>query len=45
VQEITIAGNMKNILGQILAIGTDTLVRGTKKTGSILVESMTVAGS
>jgi PmbA protein len=44
VQEITIAGNMKNILRQILAIGTDTLVRATKTTGSILVENMTVAG-
>lgn len=45
VEEITIAGNMKDMFRQIVAIGTDTLVRGTKKTGSLLIESMTVAGS
>jgi len=45
VEEITIAGNMKDIFRQIVAIGSDTLIRGTKKTGSILIESMTVAGS
>jgi PmbA protein len=30
---------------QIVGIGTDTLIRGTRETGSILIESMTVAGS
>jgi len=45
VEEITIAGNMKQMLDQIVAIGTDTIVRGGKETGSILIESMTVAGS
>jgi PmbA protein len=45
VEEITIAGNMKDMLPQIVAVGTDTLTRGTKETGSVLVESMTVAGS
>jgi PmbA protein len=45
VEEITIAGNMKDMLRQIVAIGADTLVRGTKETGSILIESMTVAGN
>jgi PmbA protein len=44
VEEITIAGNMKDMFRQILAVGTDTIVRGTKQTGSILIESMTVAG-
>ncbi len=44
VEEITIAGNMKDMFLQIVAVGTDTLVRGTKETGSILIESMTVAG-
>ncbi len=44
VEEITIAGNMKDMLRQIVAVGADTLVRGTKKTGSILIESMTIAG-
>lgn len=45
VEEITIAGNMKEIFMQIVAIGADTLVRGTKQTGSILVENMVVAGN
>ena len=45
VEEITIAGNMKDMLRQIVAVGTDTLIRGTRETGSVLVESMTVAGS
>ncbi len=45
VEEITIAGNMKDMFQQIAAIGADTLVRGTKETGSILIESMTIAGS
>ena len=44
VEEITIAGNMKEMLRQIVAIGNDTLIRGTKETGSILLENMTVAG-
>jgi PmbA protein len=45
VEEITIAGNMKDMFQQIVAVGADRLVRGTKETGSILIESMTVAGS
>ena len=45
VEEITIAGNMKEMFQQIAAIGADTLIRGTKQTGSILIESMTVAGN
>lgn len=45
VEEITIAGNMKDMFQQIVAIGADTLVRGTKETGSILIENMTVAGT
>ncbi|RZI41167.1 metalloprotease PmbA [Herbaspirillum sp. HC18] len=45
VEEITIAGNLKDMFLQIAAVGADTLVRGTKETGSILIESMTVAGS
>jgi PmbA protein len=44
VEEITIAGNMKDMFRQIAAIGADTLVRGTKQTGSILIEQMVVAG-
>ncbi len=45
VEEITIAGNMKDMFMQIAAVGADTLIRGTKQTGSILIESMTVAGN
>jgi PmbA protein len=44
VEEITIAGNMKDMLAQIVAVGADVLVRGTRQTGSILIEKMVVAG-
>jgi PmbA protein len=45
VEEITIAGNMKDIFQQIVAVGNDVLTRGNKTTGSILIEKMVVAGS
>jgi len=45
VEEITIAGNLKDMFRNIVAIGADTLVRGTKETGSILISEMTVAGN
>ncbi|MES2261375.1 MAG: metalloprotease PmbA [Pseudomonadota bacterium] len=44
VEEITIAGNMKEMFQQIVGIGNDVLIRGTKQTGSILIEKMVVAG-
>jgi PmbA protein len=44
VEEITIAGNLKDMFKQILAIGNDVLVRGSRQCGSILIEKMTVAG-
>ncbi|MES3026170.1 MAG: metalloprotease PmbA [Pseudomonadota bacterium] len=44
VEEITIAGNMRDMFKQIVAIGNDTLIRGNKQTGSILIENMVVAG-
>ena len=44
VEEITIAGNLAEMLRHIVAVGADTLVRGNKTSGSILVERMTVAG-
>jgi PmbA protein len=44
VEEITIAGNLRDIFKDIVAIGDDVLVRGTKKTGSILISTMTIAG-
>jgi PmbA protein len=45
VQEITIAGNLKNMLGGIDAVGADTYNYGAKTVGSILVNRMKVAGS
>ncbi len=45
VEEITIAGNMKDMFRQIVAVGNDVLHRGNKQTGSILIENMVVAGS
>ncbi|TWI66249.1 PmbA protein [Pseudoduganella lurida] len=45
VEEITIAGNMKDMLRDIVGIGNDVLIRGTKQTGSILIEKMVIAGN
>lgn len=44
VQEITIAGNLKDMFMGIQAIGNDVLHRGSRQTGSILIDRMTVAG-
>ena len=44
VEEITIAGNLQTMLKQIVAVGNDVLVQGSKQVGSILIENMTVAG-
>ncbi|HEU4708409.1 MAG TPA: metalloprotease PmbA [Methylophilaceae bacterium] len=44
VEEITIAGNLSEMFRQIVAIGNDILAQGSKQTGSILIERMTVAG-
>jgi PmbA protein len=45
VQEITIAGNMKEMFQGIEAVGADTYNYGAKTVGSILVNRMKVAGS
>ena len=45
VQEITIAGNLKDMFRGIAAVGRDVLVRGAYRSGSILVERMTIAGN
>jgi PmbA protein len=45
VQEITIAGNMKEMFTAIEAIGADVYNYGAKSVGSILVGRMKVAGS
>jgi PmbA protein len=44
VQEITIAGNLKDMFRNIVAVGSDVLVQGSRQCGSILIEGMTVAG-
>jgi PmbA protein len=45
VQEVTIAGNMRDMFRQIVAVGNDLELRSNIRTGSVLVERMTVAGS
>ena len=44
VEEITIAANMKDMFKGIVAIGNDVLALGSKHTGSILVDRMSIAG-
>ena len=44
VEEITIAGNLKAMLAGIVAVGNDVQIRGSKITGSIMLDRMTVAG-
>jgi PmbA protein len=45
VHEITIAGNLKQIFADIAEIGTDTVARGSKQIGSVLIDRMTIAGN
>jgi len=45
VHEITIAGNLKDMLKNVVAVGSDVDARGGIRIGSILLESMTVAGA
>ncbi len=44
VEEVTIAGNLLDMFLGIRAVGRDILVRGSKQSGSILVDRMTIAG-
>ena len=44
VQEITIAGNLKSMLRNLVAIGNDVDLRGNIRVGSILLEKMAIAG-
>jgi PmbA protein len=44
VEEITIAGNLREMFGAIVAVGNDVDRRGNIRSGSILIERMTVAG-
>ena len=45
VQEITIAGNLRDMYMGIKEVGADTLVRGSKQCGSILIDRMRIAGA
>jgi PmbA protein len=44
VHEITIAGNLKQMYRDIVALGTDVDMRGAIRTGSLLLAQMTLAG-
>lgn len=44
VHEITIAGNLKEMFLDIVGVGSDEDMRGTIRTGSILIGEMTIAG-
>jgi len=44
VQEITIAGNLRQMFRDIVALGGDIDERGGIRTGSVLVSEMTIAG-
>ncbi|SAL39813.1 pmbA protein [Caballeronia choica] len=44
VEEITVASTLQEMFRHIEAIGADTVVRGTKEIGSVLIEKMTIAG-
>ncbi|MCP1727672.1 PmbA protein [Natronospira proteinivora] len=44
VEEITVAGNLKPMLGNIVAAGNDVDYRANVLTGSLLLEEMTIAG-
>ena len=44
VEEITIAGNLKDMYKNIVSVGNDVDYRGNIRTGSILIEQMSIAG-
>jgi PmbA protein len=44
VEEITIAGNLRDMYKSIVAVGADEVLRGTRRSGSVLIEEMAVAG-
>ncbi|MDP1690399.1 MAG: metalloprotease PmbA [Burkholderiaceae bacterium] len=45
VHEVTIAGNLREMLKDIAAVGADTYTYGSKTIGSMLIERMKVAGA
>jgi PmbA protein len=44
IHEVTIAGNLKDMLGGIVTVGRDVDQRGAIRTGSLLLGEMTIAG-
>jgi PmbA protein len=44
VHELTIAGNLREMLRQIVAVGSDVDAKGAIQTGSVLLESMMIGG-
>lgn len=44
VEEITIAGNMADMFRKLVAVGSDVDQRGNIRSGSLLIEQMTIAG-
>jgi len=44
VHEITVAGNLREMYRNIIALATDVDTRGAIRTGSVLIEGMTIAG-
>jgi len=45
VEEVTVAGNLRDMFAGITAVGDDVDLRGNLQCGSMLVEGLTVAGS
>lgn len=45
VQEVTIAGNLRQMFSDLLAVGCDVETRGNIRSGSVLISRMTVGGS
>ena len=44
VEEVTVAGNLKDIFRNIVSVGNDVDVRRSTRCGSILVDGLTIAG-
>jgi PmbA protein len=45
VSEVTIAGNLRDLLRNLVEVGSDIDTRGAVRCGSILLEKMTIAGT
>jgi len=44
VEEITIAGNLKDMFSALVAVGADEVQRGAVRSGSVLIGQMAIAG-